>query len=107
MAALSLSRILAHWADQQPDRVAVGHEGREVTFAQLEASSNRLARAYAKLGVVADDFTIALPNSIAFFGRASPRGNSAPRRNRVSAELPKFELDQIIPGGQPQARRWR
>ena len=34
MAALSLSRILAYWADQQPDRVAVSHEGREVTFAR-------------------------------------------------------------------------
>jgi len=40
MAAISLSRILAHWVAQQPDRVAVSHEGREVTFAQLEARTS-------------------------------------------------------------------
>ena len=86
MAALSLSRILAHWAAQQPDRVAVSHEDRDVTFAQLEASSNRLARAYEKRGVSADDFvTIALPNSIAFYS------------NDHAAMLANFTgLDQVI-----------
>ncbi len=103
MAALSLSRILAHWADQQPDRVAVGHEGREVTFAQLEASSNRLARAYAKLGVAADDFvTIALPNSIAFFEATFATWKLGATPQPVSAKLPKFELDQIIEVGNPK-----
>ena len=103
MAALSLSRILAHWADQQPDRVAVSHEGREITFAQLEASSNRLARAYAKLGVAADDFvTIALPNSIAFFEASFATWKLGATPQPVSAKLPKFELDQIIEVGNPK-----
>ena len=103
MAAISLSRILAHWADQQPDRVAVSHEGREVTFAQLEASSNRLARAYAKLGVAADDFvTIALPNSIAFFEACFATWKLGATPQPVSAKLPKFELDQIIEVGNPK-----
>ncbi len=103
MAALSLSRILAHWAAQQPDRVAVSHEGRDVTFAQLEASSNRLARAYEKLGVEADDFvTIALPNSIAFFDACFATWKLGATPQPVSAKLPKFELDQIIEVGNPK-----
>lgn len=103
MAALSLSRILAYWAHQQPDRVAVSHEGREVTFAQLEASSNRLARAYEKFGVKPDDFvTIALPNSIAFFDACFATWKLGATPQPVSAKLPKFELDQIIEVGNPK-----
>ena len=68
MAAISLSRMLAYWARQQPDAVAVRHEGTELTFAELDAHSNRLARAYEALGVKPDDLvTIALPNGVEFF----------------------------------------
>ena len=103
MAAIPLSRILAHWAAQQPDRVAVSHEGREVTFAQLEANSNRLARAYAKLGVEPDDFvTIALPNSVAFFEACFATWKLGATPQPVSAKLPKFELDQIVEVGNPK-----
>jgi len=103
MAAISLSRILAHWAHQQPDRVAVSHEGREITFAELEASTNRLARAYTKLGVEPDDFvTIALPNSIAFFEACFATWKLGATPQPVSAKLPKFELDQIVEVGNPK-----
>ncbi len=65
MPVLSLSRILAHWAAIQPERVAVDHEGHQITWADLDARTNRLARAYADLGVKENDFvTIALPNSL-------------------------------------------
>jgi bile acid-coenzyme A ligase len=81
----------------------VSHEGRDVTFAQLEASSNRLARAYEKLGVKADDFvTIALPNSIAFFDACFATWKLGATPQPVSAKLPKFELDQIIEVGNPK-----
>jgi bile acid-coenzyme A ligase len=103
MAAISLSRILAHWVAQQPDRVAVSHEGREVTFAELEARSNRLARAYAQFGVEPDDFvTIALPNSIAFFEACFALWKLGATPQPVSAKLPEFELDQIIEVGKPK-----
>jgi bile acid-coenzyme A ligase len=103
MAAISLSRILDHWVAQQPDRVAVSHEGREVTFAELEARSNRLARAYAQFGVEPDDFvTIALPNSIAFFEACFALWKLGATPQPVSAKLPKFELDQIIEVGNPK-----
>ena len=68
MPVLSLSQILAHWADIQPERVAIDHEGQQISWEHLEGRTSRLARAYADLGVRENDFvTIALPNSLEFF----------------------------------------
>ena len=65
MALISLSRIVAHWTAAQPARTALVHEGASLTWGELEARTNRLARAYQALGVKKDDFvTIALPNGI-------------------------------------------
>src|SRR5262245_37633342 len=62
MAVIPLCRILALWAAQQPDRIAVAHGDQSLTWAQLDARTNRLARAYEKLGVCENDFvTIGLP----------------------------------------------
>jgi bile acid-coenzyme A ligase len=42
-------------------------EGRTITRAELDSSTNRLARAYAALGVGLGDYvSIAMPNSIEF-----------------------------------------
>lgn len=103
MTAISLSRILAHWVAEQGDQIAVHHEGQEVTWRQLEARSNRLARAYARLGIGLDDFvTIALPNSIEFFDACFATWKLGATPQPVSAKLPKFELDQIIEIGTPK-----
>lgn len=52
-------------AAQDPEHPAVTCDGRTLTRAQLESCANRLARAYAELGVQQGDYvTIALPNSI-------------------------------------------
>lgn len=52
-------------ATQDPEHPAVTCDGRTLTRAQLESRANRLARAYAELGVRQGDYvTIALPNSI-------------------------------------------
>jgi bile acid-coenzyme A ligase len=103
MALIALSRMLAHWADQQSSTVAVHHEDDEITFAELEASSNRLARAYAELGVEQDDFvTIALPNGLEFFESCFAIWKLGAVPQPVSAKLPKFERDQIIEIGRPK-----
>lgn len=102
MPVLSLSRILAHWAEIQPDRVAVDHQGQQLTWRQLEASTNRLARAYQGLGVKQNDFvTIALPNGIEFFQACFATWKLGATPQPVSSRLPKFERDQIIELGQP------
>ncbi len=56
---------LSQLAAESPDQPAVTCEGRTLTRAQLESASNRLARAYAELGVGHGDYvTIAVANSI-------------------------------------------
>ncbi|MCX2931901.1 AMP-binding protein [Mycobacterium sp. CVI_P3] len=56
---------MSQLAAEEPDRPAVSCDGRTLTRAQLESASNRLARAYAELGVKQGDYvTIAVPNSI-------------------------------------------
>lgn len=102
MPVLSLSRILAHWAAIQPERVAVDHEGHQITWADLDARTNRLARAYAELGVKENDFvTIALPNSLEFFEATFAAWKLGATPQPVSARLPKYERDQIVELGKP------
>ena len=103
MAAISLSRIVAYWAERQPERVAIHHEGNQITWAELEARTNRLAREYQALGVVDDDFvTIALPNGIEFFEACFAAWKLGATPQPVSAKLPQFERDQIVEVGQPK-----
>ena len=100
---VSLSRIVAYWAGQQPDRVAVYHEGEAVTWAQLEQATNRLARMYQDLGVGQDDLvTIALPNGIEFFKSTIATWKVGATPQPVSARLPRLERNQIIELGQPK-----
>lgn len=97
MPVLSLSRVIAHWASIQPDRVAIDHEGDQVTWAELEARTNRLARGYQSLGVEENDFvTIALPNGIQFFEACFAAWKLGATPQPVSARLPKYERDQIV-----------
>ena len=102
MPVLSLSRILSFRAEQQPDRVAIDHEGGAISWADLDASTNRLARAYEALGVKQDDFvTIALPNSIEFFSACFAVWKLGATPQPISAKLPRHERDQIIELGKP------
>ncbi len=103
MPAISLSRILTHWADQKPDDIVVAHDDQSITWAELDRRTNRLARAYMALGVDQDDFvTIALPNGIEFFEACFATWKAGATPQPVSAKLPKFERDQIIETGAPK-----
>lgn len=102
MAQLPLSGILAHWAAIQSERAAIVHEGRTLSWAALDARTNRLARAYAALGVGQDDFvTIALPNGIEFFEACFAAWKLGATPQPISARLPKLERDQIVELGRP------
>lgn len=102
MQPISLSRVLAYWAARQPDAAAVTHENRSLSWAELEARSNRLARAYADRGVGPDDFvTIALPNGIAFFEATFATWKLGATPQPVSAKLPAAELHRLLEVGQP------
>ncbi len=103
MSVISLSRILTYWAEQKPDDIVIAHDDKTITWRELDARTNRLARAYEALGVGQDDFvTIALPNSIEFFEACFATWKAGATPQPVSAKLPKFERDQIIEIGAPK-----
>ena len=61
---LPIGAQLSRLAAAAPGAPAVSCDGRTLTRGELDSSTNRLARAYAELGVRAGDYvTIALPNS--------------------------------------------
>ncbi|MBO0865969.1 MAG: AMP-binding protein, partial [Mycobacterium sp.] len=56
---------ISQLAQLAPEQPAVTCDGHTLTRAELDTSTNRLARAYAERGVgVGDYVTIVLPNSI-------------------------------------------
>ena len=102
MAVISLSRIIAHWAALQPERTILSHEGKELSWAEFDARTNRLARAYQQLGVKPDDFvTVSLPNGIEFFEACFAIWKAGATPQPISARLPKLERDQIVEIGAP------
>jgi acyl-CoA synthetase (AMP-forming)/AMP-acid ligase II len=82
MTETPFGTLIGQLAQADPDRAAVTCEGVTVSRGELEARTNRLARAYRELGVVPDSFvTIGLPNGIAFFGEIrilDPGGRELP-----------------------------
>ena len=76
-------------AEQSPDEPAVTCEGRTLTRGELDASTNRLARAYAELGVRQGDYvTIVMPNSIEWVQAVLAAGSSARFRSRCRPGCP-------------------
>ena len=102
MPVVALSRIIAHWAAEQPDRVAIDHAGDRVTWTEFEARTNRLARRYVQLGVKQDDFvTIGLANGIEFFAACFATWKLGATPQPISERLPQIERDQIVELGAP------
>jgi bile acid-coenzyme A ligase len=84
-------------AEQSPDDPAVTCEGRTLTRGELEASTNRLARAYAELGVGQGDYvTIVLPNSIEWIQAALAAWKLGAIPQPLSARLPDAELEGLL-----------
>jgi bile acid-coenzyme A ligase len=84
-------------ADLAPDEPAVTCEGRTLTRGELDASTNRLARAYADLGVRQGDYvTIVLPNSIEWIRAALATWKLGAVPQPLSARLPDAELEGLL-----------
>ena len=103
MTEISIAQVPAHWAEAfGGEAAALVHDDEQLTWAELDAASNRLARAYRRLGVRENDFvTVALPNGIEFFIACFAVWKCGATPQPVSAKLPKFERDQIIGLAQP------
>ena len=97
MATVPIGRAFRELAERAPDRAAITHEGRTVTRGELERRTNRLARAYAGLGVGQDDFvTIGLPNGIEFLEAVVATWKLGATPQPINARLPGYERDGII-----------
>jgi bile acid-coenzyme A ligase len=84
-------------AEQSPDEPAVTCEGRTLSRRELDKSTNRLARAYAELGVRQGDYvTIVLPNSIEWAQAVLASWKLGAVPQPLSARLPDAELAAIL-----------
>jgi bile acid-coenzyme A ligase len=84
-------------AQQAPDAPAVTCGDRTVTRAELDAATNRLARAYAELGVGQDDYvTITVPNSIEWISAAIACWKLGAVPQPLSPAMPDEELAAIL-----------
>ncbi|HEY5335129.1 MAG TPA: AMP-binding protein [Mycobacteriales bacterium] len=97
MPILSISRALTWHADRQPEAISVRDHQGQLTRRELDLVSNRLARAYADLGVVRDDLvTVALPNSVEFYVACAAIWKLGAVPQPVSYRLPMPELEAIV-----------
>ncbi len=97
MPVISIGASATYHAGQDPDRPALTCGDTTLTRLDFERRANRLARAYAELGVTDGDLvTIALPNSTDFLVAAMAVWKLGATPQPVSAKLPGRELEQII-----------
>ena len=97
MALISYPQALRSWADRNPDRPAITDAERTVTRGELERRTNRLARAYAALGVTPDSFvTIGLPNTVEFLEAVIAVWKLGATPQPVSWRLPAAEREAIV-----------
>jgi bile acid-coenzyme A ligase len=90
-------RILRRLAEERPDAQAITCGAETITRAELEARSNRLARAYIGLGVGLGDFvTIGVPNSIEFYVVMLAAWKVGAVPQPVSHRLPAAERSAIV-----------
>ncbi len=93
---------MAWLAERDPDGAAVVHEDRQLRRAQLERSSNRLARAYQQLGVRSGDLvTLALPNGSEFIEACLATWKLGATPQPISSKLPELERRAIVELAKP------
>ncbi len=84
-------------AEIAPDEPAVSCGGLTITRAELDRSSNRLARAYAERGVgVGDYVTIVLPNSVEWVQAAVACWKLGAVPQPMSPRLPAAEFEGLL-----------
>lgn len=93
----SISAEFSRLAALSPDQPAVTCEGRTLTRGELDRSTNRLARAYAELGVRQGDYvTIVLPNSIEWVQAALAAWKLGAVPQPLSARMPDAEFEGLL-----------
>lgn len=94
---IPMGDLLAHHARRDPARPAVTCDGVTVSYAELDARSNRKARQLSALGIGEGDVvTLALPNGFEFYVTVFAIWKLGASPNVVSAKLPAAELRAIV-----------
>lgn len=102
MMQISASRLVAWWAKRIPDAPWIIHDDRAISRIEFERRTNRLARAYASLGVTEDDLvTIGLPNGIEVFEAIFAVWKLGATPQLVSPLLPSNERNAVIEVAEP------
>ena len=102
MAKVSYGAALGWLAAQQPERLAAVCGAQSITRGELERASNRLARAYAQLGVTpASRVTLALPNSLEFLVACMAAWKLGASPQPISSRLPAKEREAIVALSEP------
>ena len=97
MSTVSIMQALADKAAEDPTRPAITCGDHTVTRGELESRTNRLARAFADLGVTHGSFvTVALPNSVAFYEACIAAWKLGAIPQPVSYRLPDRERQAIV-----------
>ena len=97
MGEMPIGTAVSWLAERDPDRPAITHEGRTLTRSELDRRTNRLARAYADLGVGQDDLvTVGLPNGIEFYEACIAAWKLGATPQPISARLPVREREAIV-----------
>jgi bile acid-coenzyme A ligase len=92
-----ISTQISNLARADPDALAVTCDGRTLTRSQLDSDTNRLARAYAEMGVGTGDYvSIAMPNSIEWLAAVIACWKLGAVPQPLSPRLPDAELAAIL-----------
>jgi bile acid-coenzyme A ligase len=103
VAAISIRSALALLAERAPTLPILIEDERTVTRAEFDTSTNRLARAYAAMGVTRGDFvSILLPNSIAFLEAVAAVWKLGAVPQPLPAKLAPKELAEILALAKPK-----
>lgn len=97
MPEMSIGMAIRTHAESDPDRPMLTCGDITLTRAEVDRHTNRLARAYERLGVDHGDLvTIALPNSAEFMLATIAVWKLGATPQPVSARLPDRELEEIV-----------
>lgn len=97
MADTPFGIVIGQLAQAAPNAPALTCGEVTVTRAELEARTNRLARAYQRLGVTSDSLvTIGLPNGIGFIEAAIAAWKLGATPQPISSRLPAAERQAIV-----------
>lgn len=101
--AIPMGDIPAYYAERRGFETCLTYPEGSLTWEQLEQNSNRLARAFADLGVEQDDLvTVALPNGLAFHETMFAVWKLGATPHVVSSALTRQEIIEIVELANPK-----